>query len=105
MNPMNLSDGQLATEPAFREHESGLLVPTEVSRRREVWARNEWATVERAVKLMKQKRGEAVYGVSTFYKCDNPACDGKPLALHRNPINNERTLRCGCTDRLMSRAF
>lgn len=92
-------------EPAFREHESGLIVPTEVSRRREVWPRSEWATVERAVKLMKQKRVPASHGVSTFYKCNNPACDGKPLALHLNPMNREVTLRCGCTDRVMSRAF
>lgn len=91
--------------PAFAEHASGLLVPKELSRRREVWPRGEWALIERAVKLMKRKRGDAKYGLSTFYRCDNPDCNGKTLALYRDPVSKCQSLRCGCTDRIMQDAF
>lgn len=86
-------------DPAFREHVSGLIVPAELSRKREVWAKDEWRLVERAVKLMKSR------GVSTFYKCDNPACASEPLRLHRDPKSRAVDMRCACKSRLMMSAF
>lgn len=83
-------------KPGYRQHASGLLVPNELSRKREVWTRDEWKVLERATKLLGSR------GVDMFLRCENDACKAAPMErIRRN--DGGITLRCACTDREMTR--
>jgi hypothetical protein len=78
--------------PGFREHASGLLVPEEQSRAREVWGRDEWKLLERVTKLL------ATRGLELFIGCTEPGCGKAPLERVRRP-DGGITLRCEHKDR------
>ncbi len=61
------------SEGAFREHASGLIVPTELSREREVWTHDEWRTLERATKLLQAR------GLELFIGCTDERCKKEPV--------------------------
>lgn len=83
----------------FREHASGLIVPDEVSRTREVWTFEEWRVIERATQLLNSR------GLDFFLRCG--PCTARAAAAHTPPPILERrrradgalTLRCDCTER------
>lgn len=83
----------------FREHASGLIVPDEVSRAREVWTFEEWRVIERATKLLESR------GMEFFLRCGR--CSARAARLGQANPRLERvtrrdggqTLRCDCTDR------
>lgn len=81
---------------SFRSTESGLLVPSESSRTREVWTRDEWALMNRVGKLLKAR--ELAFNLA----CLNPGCEG-PMQMVVHPTGH--SLRCGCKDRVFQRAF
>lgn len=82
-----------ASPLGFAPHTSGLLVPETVARRREVWTRDDWKTVNRAAKILNDR------AVSTLMRCRVPACPDPVLEASRQD-GGELWLRCGCTDRV-----
>lgn len=62
-----------------RTSESGLIVPAEVSREREVWSRNEWKILERATKLLQAR------DIQIFFRCNRKACQSAPIQRVRRP--------------------
>lgn len=65
------------SESAFQEHASGLLVPREHAKAREVWTKAEWKTLERATKLLESRN------IQVFLRCNQPACQKDPMARVR----------------------
>lgn len=84
-------------EPAFQEHTSGLLVPKEVVRKRQVFTKEEWRLLDRVSKLFHTK------GVALLMECDNPACTKKIQQVATPGAG--LILRCQCTDRVLQKAF
>lgn len=82
----------------FREHASGLYVPTELSRAREVWTSAEWRAIDRATKILTDK------GVKLYLRCEQPSCKAAPMERLRNP-DGGITLRCQHKDRIVSKAI
>jgi hypothetical protein len=90
--PKSSSRGNPYTQTGYRQHASGLLVPPDISREREVWTRDEWKVLERAAQLLKAK------GVDLFLGCPEPDCKGAPMTrVRRN--DGAITLRCAHKDR------
>lgn len=81
---------------ALRQTASGLFVPEEHSRERQVWTRDECRLVERATKFLDSK------GVRTFFGCTNPECKAAPMTRERMADGGIR-LRCAHMDREMPR--
>lgn len=86
------------TPAGFAPHASGLLVPEPVARRREVWPRDEWKQVDRAAKVL---NGHAI---AVLMKCGIPGCPDPNLEARPNP-DGTLALRCGCTERVLTRAL
>lgn len=82
----------------FAPHASGLLVPEEFKRDREVWIDAESKAVMKALTLLESR------GVAVFLGCADARCTTAPLERHRN-LDGSITLRCNHKDRLLSRAF
>lgn len=81
----------------FRRSESGLILPEEHSRVREVWTHSEWRTLERATKLLESR------GLKLFFRCEHSKdCQREPIERRRN-LDGTITLRCAHADRVMSR--
>lgn len=87
-----------APPTGFREHASGLIVPAELSRERQIWTREEWKLLNRVTKMLDG------HGVSILLKCDQPACKAAPIQALRLPSGDFR-LRCAHADRVMTKAF
>ena len=86
------------TPPPFRQHASGLYVPEDVSRAREVWTREELRLVDRATKLL-TSRGMAVMFACTDTKCEN-------VKIERvQGLAGDYILRCAHKDRVFQRRF
>lgn len=85
-----------ATSPdapaGFRRAGSGLIVPEDVSRTREVWTYDEWRTLEKATKLLSGR------GVQLLMRCAQPDCQKSPMERRRRP-DGGITLRCSHADR------
>lgn len=79
-------------DPAFREHASGLIVPAELSREREVWTREEWRAIDKATKFLESK------GVTVFLGCSDERCRKAPIERIRR-LDGGLTLRCSHRDR------
>lgn len=77
----------------FRKAVSGLVLPAEVSREREVWTRDEWKVLERATKLLQSR------GIRLLLGCINVECRKKPLERIR-ALDGGITLRCEHRDRV-----
>lgn len=82
----------------FAPHASGLLVPEEFKREREVWTKDETKAVMKALTLL-EKRGLAV-----LIGCPEDTCRKAPIERVRN-LDGSITMRCEHKDRLLSRAF
>lgn len=83
---------------AFAEHASGLLVPDEISREREVWTKDEARLIERATKLLESR------DIQVFFGCPHPRCQDAPIRRYLK-TDGAMSLRCGHKDRLFTRAF
>lgn len=77
----------------FRQStESGLILPEEISRERQVYSKADWMTLDRATKLLRQM------GITLFLKCDTPACASAPIERLRR-LDGGITFRCAHADR------
>lgn len=84
---------------AFRRSvDSGLLLPPELSRKRQVWTKDEWRLLERCTKLLKAR------GIQILLKCEHPTCQDLPIAGSRLPDGSFQ-LRCEHADRVMVKHF
>lgn len=85
---------QAPKDGAFRQTESGLIVPAELSRDREVWTWDEWKVLERATKLLESR------GLRLFLRCDHSReCMAHPIERIRN-ADGGLTMRCHHLDRV-----
>lgn len=86
----------MSVAPGFAQHASGLYVPEEHKREREVWTYDEWRALERATKLLDAR------GVTLYLACPEEACKGAPIERRRN-LDGGITLRCAHKDRVIVR--
>lgn len=78
----------------FAEHASGLLVPEEFKRDREVWTLDELKTIDKATKLLESR------GVLVYLGCSDEACRKTgPLERIRS-LDGGITYRCSHRDRV-----
>lgn len=82
----------------FKRHASGLFVPEEVSREREVWTRAEWKTVDRATMFLKGR------GLTVFFSCTDQRCQAGPIEKREN-LDGTVTLRCAHKDRVLMKGY
>lgn len=78
--------------------ESEMLIST---RRRETWPRDDYRRVDRASKLLKSRN------VKMSISCANPVCPEPSIALVKSTdaTHGGFVLRCGCTERVLTRFF
>lgn len=76
----------------WRKNAAGLVVPEALSREREVWTRDEWKGVTRALKFLESK------GITIFLGCPEATCLKAPLE-RRKLADGTLVLRCGHKDR------
>lgn len=78
-----------------RSTTTGLIVPEEQSREREVWTRDEWKTIERATKLL------AGRGLEFFMRCPHTKdCQAAPMERLRR-ADGGLELRCAHKTRVV----
>jgi hypothetical protein len=81
-----------------RSVDTGLLLPVELSRVREVWTRDERRLLERAVAMLTRK------GMRQYLKCDHAACAAAPI--ERVPAaDGGFVLRCAHADRVFTQGY
>lgn len=82
----------------FRQSvDSGLYVPPDLSRVREVWTAADWRLLRRVARFFKAN------DVGMILRCMHDTCDDKPLQKLLEP--GRILLRCNCTDRVLSKDF
>lgn len=88
------------TDPGFHPHASGLLVPDDLARKRQVWTKDEGRLLDRLAKLLNER------GMLLNLACQNPKCaqSRKPLERFRM-ANGDYVLRCECTDRVFQKGL
>jgi hypothetical protein len=80
-------------EPAFREHASGLIVPADISREREIWTKAEWKALDKVTAFLASKR------IAVFLGCEHDDCKAdRRLERVRRPDGGV-TLQCGHKER------
>lgn len=79
----------------FAPHASGLVVPTEVARVREVWTNDERKLLARALGLC------GAHQVLVGLQCGRPGCP-EPI-IRRVETPEGFALRCGCVERVIQR--
>lgn len=79
----------------FRTAGSGLLVPNSVERQREVWCATDRKALDRAAKAC------AAHGVKMTLACQREGCSGHLTRLDVAGVGD--VIRCGCSDRILSR--
>lgn len=79
-------------------HQSGLLVPADLQRRRLVVTKDEWRILTRAMTVF--TRLDALVG----FFCKQPTCTSPRIVRAEDTAGNH-VLRCACTDRILTRAF
>lgn len=77
----------------YASHPSGLLVPEELKREREVWTREELRTIDKATALFESR------GVQVFLRCSKSECQQKPMERMRS-LDGGITYRCAHKDRV-----
>lgn len=75
-----------------RSTASGLILPDEHSRAREVLTYEEWRAIDKATKILSDR------GVQVLMRCARPECQDKPIERLRR-IDGGITLRCSHADR------
>lgn len=79
----------------FREHASGLLVPEDISRQREVWTKDERKLLDRATELLRSR------AIALQLRCLHPDCQGPDGKMQFSRDNaGDAILRCGHKDRV-----
>ena len=78
----------------FHPHASGLLVPEDKAREREVWTRDEWRLMDRIIRLMRARN------LAIVLHCH--ACKGQEIEVVNQPVNGF-TWRCDHKDRIFHR--
>lgn len=79
-------------------HRSGLVVPEGASRVRQVWPDTEFRAFDRAMKLAE------AHNVEWRLRCGQPDCPDRAMERIQG-VDGGYTLRCGCTDRVFTRAI
>lgn len=83
----------------FRQsHASGLIVPEEIARERQVMTWQEWRDLEKVTKAL------AARGIVLQLKCSDPRCQREPIVRHRTPEGGI-SFRCAHADRVYTKAF
>ena len=77
----------------YARRPSGLIVPTDVARTREVWVHSETKLLRRLSKLL------ASHGVTAVLCCDEPACRDHPAIKSELDAWGREVLVCGCKRR------
>lgn len=82
----------------FAQHSSGLFVPDELKREREVWTRDETKAVIKVLTLLESR------GLVVFLGCPDERCRAAPIDRYRN-MDGSITMRCAHKDRVLSRTI
>lgn len=80
---------------AMRKNAAGLFVPEALSRRRVVIRKRDWQGADRMF---------AFFNAQIAMRCKNTACSDPVIREQDRQADGSRVLRCGCTDRILSRA-
>lgn len=88
----------MGASAGYASHASGLLVPEAVARRRVVLPRSEWKQIDRAARVLNQ------HEIATIMRCGREGCP-QPILSPVRRHDGSVVLRCGCTDRVLSRAL
>ncbi len=88
---------RVSSPAGFAPHPSGLIVPAAVAKRREVWTRDEWKTIDRAAGHL------AAHRVTLGMRCVAEDCPAPRMAPELAP-SGDLMLICGCTERVLTRA-
>ena len=86
---------EVAADHGFKRHASGLMVPSGMERKREVWTHDETKLVRRLDKLLGSR------GVKAVMLCSEPACHEKPLIETQVEPDGTTVMVCGCKRREM----
>lgn len=86
----------MSVAPGFAQHASGIYVPEEHKRQREVWTREDWQVLERATKLLESR------GLELLLRCPDPGCVETRIERRRE-LDGGITLRCPHKDRTVVR--
>ena len=90
----------LSLPPGFRRASaaSGLLVPEETPRQREVWTKDEGRLLDRAIALVQSR------GMQFMLRCGDEQCKGSKIERIKGD-GRDYLLRCPHKDRVFTRAF
>lgn len=70
------------------------------SRRKETWPRDEYRLIDRASRTLK------AHNVKLAISCKNPVCPEPNITVHNPGIDRGGfILRCGCTERVLTRFY
>jgi hypothetical protein len=93
------AEGQRAADAGWRVRASGLLVPDDVSRAREVWAWADVRNLNRVIALLKDRR------ITMLLRCEAPDCEARKLEQLAHATDGGFLLRCGHADRVFTKAI
>jgi hypothetical protein len=82
-----------------RNPATGLILPTELSRQREVWTKTEHTLLARATKLLKAR------GLQILLRCEETSCQSAPIMRRRDPQSGDIHLECAHKTRVFQRQF
>lgn len=77
---------------------SGLIVPEEISRERQLMTWQEWRDLERVTKRLEAR------GMTLQLKCNDPRCQREPIKRVRTPEGGI-SFQCAHADRVFTKAF
>lgn len=78
----------------YRQTASGLLVPKESTRERQVWTKDEWKLLDRATRMV------GGHGLKLLLECQHEDCRGKKMERIRRP-DGTPMLQCEHMDRVV----
>lgn len=82
----------------YLERSSGLLVPVDAGRTREVWTKADWKLLNKAGAFLASR------GMAFHLVCLSSECKGVNLEQARDTAGRT-SLRCKCKDRVFEKAF
>ena len=77
-----------------QRHDSTLLVPEDIARRRVVIPKRDWQGADRMF---------AFFNAQVAFRCKNRECSDRAIREIDRKADGSRVFRCGCTDRVLSR--
>lgn len=78
----------------YRQTASGLIVPAESTRERQVWTKDEWKLLDRATRML------GGHGLSLLLECQHADCKGQRIERMRRP-DGTPMLQCPHADRVV----